>query len=257
MFLDENLKKLNSRLAKDGLRFEKEEDKLRLIEETSYILNKLRLLKKELIEKYKLKFNYNEKYWYIGNEGIQILSKRELKLEPSIDIDVLKSKLREYIEMIDDGTLKECITKTLRNNEFFYDAPAATIHHHKYKHGLLEHTIQTLDLALAIIEKFGESMRIDKDLIIAGAILHDIGKINCYRFVEGGIDITSTFLEQEHIINGIKIVLQNFNIEKLDALIHIIASHHNIKEWGSPISPKSNEAWVIHFADDISSKLMG
>lgn len=48
---------------------------------------------------------------------------------------------------------------------------------------------------------------------------------------------------------------QAIKSERLDDLIHIIASHHNLKDWGSPVKPNSKEAWIIHFADSISDKI--
>lgn len=122
----------------------------------------------------------------------------------------------------------------------FFNAPASKYNHHDYKGGLLEHTVQTVEFALAIYEN--SNNQIDKDLVIAGAALHDIGKIHCYEQNGNFIDITDTFLTQEQIVNGIKIVSKEITSEKLDDLIHIIASHHNLKEWGSPVSPMSNEA---------------
>ena len=85
--------------------------------------------------------------------------------------------------------------------------------------------------------------------------LHDVGKINCYEQFENYIDITDTFLNQDHIINGTKIVSQEIQSEKLDDILHIIANHHQLKEWGSPVEPNSIEAWIIHFADNISAKI--
>jgi len=121
---------------------------------------------------------------------------------------------------------------------------------------LLEHTVQTIELALAVNDVI-ENLIIDKDLLIASATLHDIGKIKCYETSNGIIQITDTFAKQEHIINGIKIVSQEIKSDKLDELIHILASHHNTKEWGSPIEPKTNEAWIIHCVENLSSKTMG
>jgi len=69
--------------------------------------------------------------------------------------------------------------------------------------------------------------------------------------------ITKTYLEQDHIVNGIKLVTENIESEKINEIIHTISSHHNLKEWGSPTEPKTNEAWIIHFIENLSSKLMG
>ncbi len=93
------------------------------------------------------------------------------------------------------------------------------------------------------------------DLLIAGAILHDIGKIYCYDYKQQNIDITEIFLKHEHIIQGVKLVAQFIKSNKIDSILHIIASHHNLKEWGSPVKPNSIEAWIIHYADNISGKI--
>jgi len=99
---------------------------------------------------------------------------------------------------------------------------------------------------------------INKDIIIAGSILHDIGKINCYQFIDGGIDACGLLSEQDHIANGIKIISQHLSeCPELDNLIHILASHHRIKELGAIVEPISNEAWIISVADDLSSKIQG
>jgi len=93
------------------------------------------------------------------------------------------------------------------------------------------------------------------DVLIAGAILHDIGKIHCYDYNLRNIDITDLFLKHEHIIHGVKLATQFVKSIKLDNILHIIASHHNLKEWGSPVKPHCIEAWIVHYADNISGKL--
>lgn len=93
------------------------------------------------------------------------------------------------------------------------------------------------------------------DILIAGAILHDIGKINCYEYNQRNIDITDLFLKHEHIIQGVKLVTQYVRSKKIDNILHIIASHHNLKEWGSPVKPNFIEAWIVHYADNISGKI--
>ena len=81
--------------------------------------------------------------------------------------------------------------------------------------------------------------------------------MNCYKFVEGGIGACPTLSEQDHIINGVKLVSQYIECNQLDELLHIVASHHKEKDYGSPVIPISNEAWIIHIADELSSKIMG
>ena len=224
-----------------------------------YRLNNLPVLKKELREVYSLRFQGDRKpkYWYMGTEGIKKLSSRALKTQPSKSEEELRAKLVNFIGQIETAELKTGIEKILQENPFYYECPAAKRHHHAYKHGLLEHTLQIIDLAFGMMKTFDNGITINNDLIIAGSILHDIGKINCYKLVEGGIDVCSTISEQDHIINGVKLASKYIQCTDVDQLLHIIASHHKEKQYGSPVSPISNEAWIITVTDDPSSKIMG
>lgn len=220
--------------------------------EVSQVINEFPQLKENLREKFGL--TYNKRYnWHIGKFGHRLLSIKDLKVKSDYSQKVLADKLRNHIEEIEETKLKSSIIKLLKKFPYFIVAPGAKFHHHAYEFGLLEHTIQTIELSLAICNIL--KLKVNKDIIRGGSILHDFGKINCYRFNDGGIEVTDTILEQEHIINGIKLISQNIESEFLDDLLHIIASHHNLKEWGSPVSPISIEAWVIHFADNISGKV--
>jgi putative nucleotidyltransferase with HDIG domain len=259
LFLDSNIAKLNARLSEQGLRLEKRGDKIILVEEVMYRLNNRPLLKRELREVYSLRFQGDRqpKYWYIGYEGIKKLSSRVLKTKPALSESELRIKLVNFIEQIENQELKTGIEKLLQENPFFFKCPAAKRHHHAYKHGLLEHTTQIIDLAFGMIKTFDNNIKINRDLIIAGSILHDIGKINCYKLVEGGIEVCFVISEQDHIINGVKLVSKYIKCNEIDQLLHIIASHHKEKQYGSPVSPISNEAWIITVTDDLSSKIMG
>jgi len=257
LLFEENFAKLNEKLSTNNLSLENEGDELVLSRDTKYPLYNLPLLKAELQEVYKLRFNVTNKYWFIGNEGIRKLSERVLKIEASRSETELKAKLDTFINQIENFELKECMKKILSENQFFYESPAAIYYHHAYKHGLLEHSVQVIELSFSMIDTFDNGITINKDLIIAGSILHDIGKINCYKFVEGGIGVCPALSEQDHIINGVKLVSQYIQCNQLDELLHIVASHHKKKEYGSPVEPISNEAWIINVADELSSKIMG
>jgi len=254
--LDKNLAKLNEKYNPIGFEFKKEGDIIRLIEEKKYLLTNYRELNEYFKNRLKLRFSSSNN-WHIDYEGIYILDTRNLKTEPSKDVKELKEEFYQFLELIEEGSLKTSIEKFLAENEFFFEAPASLYYHHGYRGGLLEHTVQVLKLARLFAENLDEDISVDMDLIIAGTILHDIGKINCYQFKGEAICKTQILIEQDHIINGVKIVSHNIVSEKLDRIIHIIASHHNTKEWGSPIEPKTHEAWIVHFIENLSSKVMG
>ena len=256
MYLEENLKSLNNKYNPFGLTFSYEGNIIRIKENPKYSLNNHPEIKQQLKIKYKMQFSH-ENLWHIKKEGISTIKSRKLKLVPTKSIEELTEKLKIYIEMINDDDLKLSIKEILSNNPEFYTSAAAKHRHHAYVGGLLEHTLQTVKIAMAFIEGIDDEISIDKDLVIAGSILHDIGKINCYESTNEGIEITDTYLKQGHIINGIKMISQHIKSEKLDELIHIIASHHNLKDWGSPVEPRSREAWIIHMAENLSSKILG
>ena len=256
MVLEEEIEKLNTKYSSHNIKFTYNKELNRIIIEENYVISSNIVLKEELKTLYSIIFDWDKKYWYIDKLGIDNLSNK-IKLAPSINLEDLKKLLFDFIEMINDSALQTSLKNVLENHPNFFEAPAAIYFHHNYKGGLLEHTVQTCKVALAIADNINNELVIDKDLLIAGSILHDIGKINCYVIENDLASITKIMKEQDHIVNGIKIVSQEMNVDKIDEIIHIIASHHNIKDWGSPVEPSSNEAWIIHFSENLSSKILG
>ncbi len=254
IILHENINQLNTQYNELGLYFTLNNSIIKISEYTEYLLNNFPEIKDFLVKRLRAKFN-NVNKWYIGKNGIRYLRSRRIKFNPSRTKEILISKLINIINQIKEEKLRESIKQFLKKHQEFFEAPAAVIHHHNYKGGLLEHTVQTVEIALAIAILFNLKDRINMDVLIAGAILHDIGKINCYEYNQRNIDITELFLKHEHIIQGVKIVTQYVRSKKIDNILHIIASHHNFKEWGSPIKPNCIEAWIVHYADNISGKI--
>ena len=139
---------------------------------------------------------------------------------------------------------------------------AKSVHHNKIG-GLIQHMLEVTEAA----EKLGEiasttmSCEIDTNLLICGAILHDIGKLDSYT-VEGlKIDESTPGMLIDHMALSILIIDRAYTELDLKKdmeyykLLHIIQSHHGCKEWGSPVEPKFIEAQIIHFADNFSAKV--
>ena len=101
---------------------------------------------------------------------------------------------------------------------------------------------------------------LSKSLVVAGAVLHDIGKMQELEFQPHGADYTPRGRLVGHILLGRDIVrdaagsIDGFDPETLLRLEHIIISHQNLPEWGSPIAPHTPEALLVHYADDIDAK---
>ncbi|MHA1730711.1 MAG: HD domain-containing protein [Promethearchaeota archaeon] len=257
MYLEENIARLNEEYGSMGIRFELiEGGVVDVVEERKFVLNSRPALKQTLKKRLGMAFNDTLK-WHLGRQAVKKLEDVRLKFRPALEPPAMKKALINYIKRIGEQELQVSILQLLTNNKYFYEAPAARSMHHNYEGGLLEHTLQTVKVALGIVDNLDHDMKVDVDLVIAGAVLHDIGKINCYAFVPGGVEITSLGKKQDHIVNGIKLVSQHVKSSKLDALIHVVASHHNLTDWGSPVPPQIPEAWIVHFAENLSSKIMG
>jgi 3'-5' exoribonuclease len=130
--------------------------------------------------------------------------------------------------------------------------------HHARLGGLLQHTCEVLAIALQI----SRVAKADIELVIAGVLLHDIGKLECYSWESGAFDTTERGRLVGHVVQGV-IMLQRAiarassppctEAEQL-ILEHLILSHHGKLEFGSPVKPLTLEAEILHFADDASAK---
>lgn len=256
MYLEENLAKMNKRYNPSGIRFEYNGEIVRVIETKEFLLQDKLNLKRELTQNFRMIFNPTLK-WYIGDEGIARLQSRRVKFNPTHSLADMQKLLYEEIGAIQEELLKNSILEYLRKIPYFLEAPAAKGMHHNYRHGLLEHTLQTIKMARLIAKAMADEFTVDFDVLIAGALLHDVGKVNTYTIDGDVISTTEIYAKQNHIINGVKILAQEIKSAKLDELIHVVASHHNIPEWGSPVEPKTIEAWIIHTVENLSSKIMG
>ncbi len=141
----------------------------------------------------------------------------------------------------------------------FSQAPAAKRWHQAYIGGLLEHTLIVVAHARALAGRYRE---VQSDLVIAGALLHDIGKVSEYRW-DGYLDSSTEGKLVGHLVIGVELLdkwtsgIDGFPAPLGWQLKHIIISHHGSLEFGSPVPPRTLEALVVHFADNLDSKLSG
>ncbi len=173
---------------------------------------------------------------------------------PPASIEDLTNTLNAICGMVKDKTYKTIIDYTLEQYLPSYTkGAAATSFHHNYEGGLLEHTVGVLSLALQMCELY---KFVDKELVITGALLHDIGKIK--EISENSYTYEGTLLG--HIAIGRDLIKSVPNRDKLDQkklmlLDHVILSHHKNLEWGSPVEPKIPEAIIVHFADTVDAQM--
>jgi 3'-5' exoribonuclease len=136
-------------------------------------------------------------------------------------------------------------------------APAAMSMHHAFVGGLLEHTVSLIGLGRAVVAHYPE---LDADVLLAGIVLHDIGKIDELSY-ERATNYTTAGRLLGHITIGTLLVREKIKAipgfpEPLAILIeHLILSHHGTYEFGSPSLPQTREAIALHFLDDMDSKM--
>lgn len=178
----------------------------------------------------------------------------------SRDIEGMFERLVKRADSITTDYLKALIDAFFKDKEFvkkFKTAPAAKKMHHAYIGGLLEHTLSMVSLADKIA---GHYSGINRDLLLSGAILHDIGKIDEFEY-QFKIDYSDKGRLLNHIVIGIKMVddkvsgIEHFPEDQMLLLKHLIVSHHGTREFGSPEPPKTIEAVLLNYIDEIDSKV--
>jgi len=185
--------------------------------------------------------------------------------------DYLPSSDRPKMEMISElydfiASLAEpwrgLVDHLLLNDDFlpsFATMPAAKGMHHAYIGGLLEHTLSMANLADTLAKQYPQ---VDRDLLLAGTLLHDMGKVHEYT-IAGEFGFSEDGRLLGHIVRGILMVetavstTKMLNEDQSRQLIHLIASHHGKQEWGSPVEPKMIEAVLLHQIDLMDSRMQG
>lgn len=166
----------------------------------------------------------------------------------------------EQASNIQDKDLRTlCINNLNRNKEKLLYYPAATKNHHAQRGGLLYHIKRMLMNGLTICQTYTE---LDRDLIVTGVILHDMQKLTEIVSNEWGVAREYSFEGNMlgHLVLGVReldkeLVEMGVDREKAVMLEHMILSHHNQPEFGSPKRPAFPEAVVLHFLDDLDAKM--
>jgi len=178
----------------------------------------------------------------------------------------LDSRLKKFVDKIKDKSLREKVTELIENPTIEIEgkvysglpleaSPAGMSRHHSYPGGFIEHVVATTEIALNlcnIIERIYHG-KVDKDLVISGAILHDIFKPLMYRVKENGSYGATPLAER---LDHLTLIVSELVRKGLPLnLIHIVCAHHGGE--AGPIWPRTVEALVCHLADATDSRLDG
>ncbi|HUF50508.1 MAG TPA: HD domain-containing protein [Longimicrobiales bacterium] len=174
----------------------------------------------------------------------------------------MAAELNALIASVRDAGLRRLLDKLLAGStetgHAFRLAPAAKQNHHAYLGGLIEHTLSMAAVCDLLAAHYGNT--IDRDLLIAGALLHDIGKVREIG-ARAGFPYTDEGKLLGHILLGLQMVeaaargVPELPEARLLLLQHLIASHQGRFEWQSPREPRTLEALLLHYADDLDAKL--
>lgn len=173
----------------------------------------------------------------------------------------LIQEIKDAINDMEDDPLKKLMNLFMADSDFldaFTNKPSAIKYHHACKGGLLEHTWEVLSHCITTVAVHSSLI---KNLVYAGAILHDIGKIREICVTRGGFTPTEEGALLGHIYLGTEIInskisqISNFPIQLKNQLLHIILSHHEKLEQGSPVETMTPEAITVACADAIGAKV--
>jgi 3'-5' exoribonuclease len=134
--------------------------------------------------------------------------------------------------------------------------PAAQLVHHAYRGGFLEHILQIARVGIMLAETYGA----DRDIVIAGALLHDIGKLQ-----ELSYETTTSYSREGNLLGHIAIglvmvreaaqAIPDFPETLRTQIEHLVLSHHGSYEFGSPVEPMTVEAFILSAADELDAKI--
>ena len=180
------------------------------------------------------------------------------------DRELMERELDAHISSVKDrgyrALLRRCLGRETELGRAFRQHPAATRNHHAYLYGLMEHTLSVASVCDRLVEHYREQgVRLNRDLLLTGALLHDLGKV---VELEGGPAPAYTTAGKllGHIALGIEIVgregarVAGLEGESLLLVQHMVMSHQGKPEWDSR-TPQLLEAIVLHYADDLDAKI--
>ena len=173
-------------------------------------------------------------------------------------IDDMWAELQEHLRGVRNDHIRVLLNRLTADNEAQLRVwPAAQQIHHAYRGGFLEHITKMAEAGRFLARAYGA----DEDLVLAGVVLHDIGKLQELAYDGGAGSYTRDGNLVGHIGLGMMMVreacngIAGFPIELRSQIEHLVASHHGIREHGSPVEPKTVEAFIVASVDELDAKL--
>jgi len=197
-------------------------------------------------------------------DRLRVLNKEEISEEDyvpasELDLENLAAELLLAGQDLENEYLRD-LFETMVSDETFWEAfraaPAGKSMHHARLGGLLEHSVQCLRIARFLAELYP----VDRDMLVFGAIFHDVGKTQELSWGSGGFAYTTVGRLQGHVVLGDRLVasyiarIPGFPEELALRVSHVLLSHQGEHEYGSPEQPKTLEALLVHLADNLDAR---
>jgi 3'-5' exoribonuclease len=167
-------------------------------------------------------------------------------------------EITRLVAGVQEAHLRVLLSRVLADHEAaLKEWPAAQTVHHAYRGGFLEHVVKMAEVGVMVARAYGAS----SDLVLAGVILHDIGKLQELAYETGSTTYTRDGNLVGHIALGLILVremiagIPGFPDELRAHLEHLVLSHHGSREHGSPVEPKTVEAFILAMVDDLDAKV--
>ncbi|MBX7166708.1 MAG: HD domain-containing protein [Pirellulales bacterium] len=186
--------------------------------------------------------------------------------QPAVPVDTLLRRLQALLRSQQDPQLKalaECFLQDAALMRKLCRAPAGVKHHHAYLGGLLEHVVSLMNVVDRVVELYPQ---LNRDLMLLGALLHDLGKVDELDFERASLGYTDSGQLLGHLVLAISLLDEKLQEvarqtgqavpeELVLRLKHMIVSHHGQYEFGSPKVPMTPEALALHYLDSLDAKL--
>ena len=191
------------------------------------------------------------------------------------DVDEMTREVLDAVSGVSNKPIRCLLQSFFCDPEFmarFREWPAAIRHHHAYCGGLLEHTVNVLQICRQAAKQYDS---VNWDVLCAGALLHDIGKVQSYDYdrARAAAAMSPDGVAVDHIVLGMESVARHITQLVSDCshrstcssqcwtpgltleMSHLVASHHGTLEWGSPVQPATIEACILHHADNMDAQV--
>jgi 3'-5' exoribonuclease len=191
-------------------------------------------------------------------DRLQGFREEDCVLSAPRSIDEMWAELTVHLQSVRDPHIRVLLNRIVSDHEReLREWPAAQAIHHAYRGGLLEHVVKMADIARYLARAYDAN----EDLVLAGVVLHDIGKLQELTYEPGGATYSRDGNLVGHIGLGLVMVREAINgVSGFPDVLrshveHLVMSHHGSRDRGSPVEPKTIEAFILASVDELDSRL--